>query len=203
MKKYIAITFLLLSYSSIQAKIVHDLNKYGILIVHFVSEEKMPTIEMFQEDCETAVDIASSNPKIIQIQFKNNQNELIAWIEKDKLSNWHKDFEDLIKGFSSFDEYDVIYGDSVLVRRTIPAKYHIDTYHNGKLESTYVSDWKGGYLAPSSSEYVSGNTRIVSKTYVTPSKIESHWEKPIIGRNLIRKGETIKLLEIYSYESKK
>lgn len=49
------------------------------------------------------------------------------------------------------------------------AKYRQETYLNGKLQSTYESDWSHGWFAPETSTYKSGRDTYVTKTfYVGP-----------------------------------
>lgn len=48
-------------------------------------------------------------------------------------------------------------------------KYRVETYHNGKLYSTYETDWSHGYFRPETSTYRSGSITIVDKKmYVEP-----------------------------------
>ena len=57
--------------------------------------------------------------------------------------------------------------------RTSGAKYRQETYLNGKLQSTYESDWSAGWFAPETSTYKSGGDTYVTKTFYIPPKSET------------------------------
>lgn len=57
--------------------------------------------------------------------------------------------------------------------RTSGAKYRQETYLNGKLQSTYESDWSAGWFAPETSTYKSGGDTYVTKTFYVPPKSET------------------------------
>ena len=198
MNKFVLITLLTFWLANSKAEIITDINKHGIMFVHFIYDDYQPTIKMFHSDWETAINIAIKNTKVKQIQFKDTNKATIAWIEKPQFYNWETVFHKIVNDFSSFDKTETVYGDSILRHRKYPAKYHKDTYKNGKLISQFVSDWNGGEFKPSRSEFITGDDRFVSKTYVTPARTEGYWEKPIIGNRIIEKGETVRLKEIYS-----
>lgn len=72
--------FLLSLFCSILSKadIVFDVNKYGVMIVHFEYDEDPPSLEIFKNDWNSALNIASSKSTVKQIQFKDTKNETIA-----------------------------------------------------------------------------------------------------------------------------
>lgn len=181
----------------LNANIEYNVNKHGVMFVHFVVNDENPTIDLFKNDWNNAVNIAASNNSVKQIQFMDSKDDIIAWINKDNYSNAYNVLDAVIKKFDSFNETENVYGDSVLVKKRIPAQYHSDTYINGKLESTYSSDWNHGYFPPSTSTYVSGGVTYVTKKYFTPEKISNKWEKRIIGKKIIQKGEDVRIAEIY------
>lgn len=57
-------------------------------------------------------------------------------------------------------------------KRTSGAKYRQETYLNGKLQSTYESDWSAGWFAPETSTYRSGSDTYVTKTFYVAPKSE-------------------------------
>lgn len=191
--------FLLSLFCSILSKadIVFDVNKYGVMIVHFEYDEDPPSLEIFKNDWNSALNIASSKSTVKQIQFKDTKNETIAWMTKDNISNSNQIFEKMVDRYSTFDEVELVYGDSVWIRDKKPAQYHSDTYKDGKLISAYASDWSQGYFSPSSSTYTSGGATYKTKTYYTPAQYNGYWKKPIKERNVIKKGIEVKLTEIY------
>lgn len=190
--------FLMLYALSVNAEIDYKVNKYGVMTVNFMCADETPTIEQFKSDWDKAIDIAASNPKVKQIQFKNTKNEMFVWIEKANISNSNSVYEKFVSGFAAFDEVKVVYGDSVLVTKKTPAQYHKDTYINGKLDSQFTSDWEQGYFKPSTSTFKRGNDTYTSKTYYTAPKYSNSWERPVKERKVVKKGETIKLEEIYN-----
>ncbi len=199
MKKLFLILFLSQCFVGINAKVNYNINKHGVMFVYFYYSDSIPTINLFFQDWKTSIDIANSNPNVKQLQFMDKRENLFAWLERSQFSTWEALFNKTIDGFSSLDKYDVTY-DSVYTSVRIPAEYHIDTYYNGKLESTYVSDWDGGYIAPSTSEYKSRGNTIKKKKYVKPAYIKKYWVKKATERKLIQKGVDVKLEEIYSKE---
>ena len=52
------------------------------------------------------------------------------------------------------------------------AKYRQETYLNGKLQSTYESDWSAGWFAPETSTFKSGGDTYVTKTFYVPPRSE-------------------------------
>jgi len=190
----IGITFLL-NYAN--ANIVYDVNKYGVMMVNFVYSGEDLTTDMLVGDYSKAVDFAYQNPKVKQIQFKDNKGDIIIWANKSDFKILNNKFEELIKDFSKFDIIETIYGDSVLKETIIKAQYHCDTYLNGKLESEYTSDWESGYFRPSTSIYQTSTDIYRKEVYYTPKRKEYKWEVPIKEKRIIRKGEDIKLHEIY------
>lgn len=181
----------------LNANIEYNINKHGVMFVHFVVNNENPTIDLFKDDWSNAVNIAASNNSVKQIQFMDSKDEMIAWINKENLSNSKNVLEDVIIKFDSFNETENVYGDSVLVKKKTPAQYHSDTYKNGKLESTYSSDWNLGYFPPSTSTYVSGGVTYVTKKYYSPEKTRNIWEKRILGKKIVKKGEDVRIAEIY------
>lgn len=200
MNKWMLIIIFNCLFLSVHAKINYEVNKYGVMFVYFVYEDSLPTIDIFKQDWESAITIASTNNKVKQIQFKNGQNELIVWLNRNQLLSWEKEYEKIIGTFPSDDITEPIYGDSVLSSYTVPAQYHIDEYINGQLKNTYVSDWNGGRMAPKTSTYTTGRDKYVTKTYVVPAHKINQWVRPKIGYKTIRKAEDLqleKLLGIY------
>jgi len=114
------------------------------MFVYFVYDDSVPSIDMFKQDWTQAFDIAYTNKRVKQIHFKNNKEQLFTWIEKGCFSERDREFERIVNDFSSFDITEIIYDDSVLVRERVPAQYRSDTYKNGRLLSSYTSDWDGG-----------------------------------------------------------
>ena len=196
MKKYLFLFVGLMIAVSSHSRIKCEVNKYGVMSVYFVYSDSLPTIGMFWEDCESAINTALVNKKVSQVQFKNIENNVIFWVQSDRFKYWRAEFEKVVKEFSKFDVVEAV-GDSILVTSRTPAKYHSDTYKNGVLLSTYTSDWDGKSFTPRTSEYVSRGDRFVTKTYVTPQKSERNWEVRIKERRIVKKGEDVKLLEIY------
>lgn len=183
------------SYSEINYKV----NKYGVMSVYFVYSDSLPTIEMFSKDCEDAINTALSNKKVSQVHFRSPENNMIFWVSSNRFEYWRQDFENVIKEFPKYDVYDTTKAnvDSVLVTKEIPAKYHEDTYENGVLTSTFTTDWDGGQIAPKTSQYRSEGYHIEKKTYVVPRHIEKYWRVTTPKRDVIKKGEEIKLQGIY------
>jgi hypothetical protein len=199
MKKIITFLFLsLYTLLTVYADIDYNVNKYGVMFVNFVVEDEKPTIDLFKSDWNNAINIASSNKSVKQIQFKNADGGLLTWIDKNNFINSSKIFEEIVSQFSSFDEIETTYSDNVSewkMKLKTPPQYHSDTYKNGKLVDTYSSDWKQGPFPASSSTYKSGGDTYITKTYFTPAKYD--YDKPIIERKIIKKGEDVKLSEIY------
>ncbi len=176
---------------SINAKIEYDINKYGVMFVHFIYNDSIPTIDMLKQDWEYAFDIACTNKKVKQIQFRDKRENLFFWIEKGWFSDKDIEYDKMINNFTSYDLTDTIYGDSILLYDRIPAKYHSDTYKNGELVSSYVSDWSGGTIDPSTSRYSSGGDTYVTETYVKPAYTKAYWYRPVIGHKTIKKGSPV------------
>ena len=199
MKKLFTFLFLsLYTLSSIYADIEYNINKYGVMFVYFVVVDDNPTVDLFNRDWNNAINIASSNKSVKQIQFKIADGGSLVWIDKNNFSNSNKLFEDIVSQFSSFDEIETIYSDNVSewkMKLTTPPQYHSDTYKNGKLVETYSSDWNQGPFSASSSTYKSGGDTYITKKYYTPAKYD--YVKPIKERKIIKKGEDVKLSEIY------
>lgn len=197
MKRVCLYLVLMLYTMSINARIEYNINKYGVMMVNFVCDDKELTTDLFKSDWDKAIDIALSNQKVTQVQFKNVKGEILTWIMRNDLSNSSSVFDKLVSDFSNYDEVEIIYGDSVLERNKIPAQYHKDTYLNGKLESQFSSDWNQGYFKPTTSTYKSGNNIYRTETYYTPVQYNNRWKREIIERKVTKKGETKKLEEIY------
>lgn len=202
MRKLLISSVMLLSVLSINARIEYIINKYGVMMVNFVSDDDSLTLDLFRKDWNEAIDIATSNKKVKQIQFKNTRNEIISYIAIDNIANSNDLFNKLVEDFSNYNETETVYGDSVLVTHRTKAQYHSDTYINGKLDSQYTSDWESGYFAPSESTYKSGNNVYRTKKYYTAPKIERKWERKVIEQRIVKKGETKKLEEIYKRTNK-
>ncbi len=185
---------------NVNAKIKYDVNKYGVMFVYFVYIDSLPTLDVFKQDWESAINIAKANNKVKQIQFKNCQNEIFIWFNSSQYEKWEREYEKVIKDFPSKDIIEPIYGDSVLITHSVPAEYHSETYKNGKLTDTFVSDWSGGRMSPSQSTHTIGKDTYVTKTYVVPAHKRNEWERPIIGHKTIQKAKDLqkeKLKEIY------
>lgn len=181
------------------SEIKYKVNKYGVMNVYFVYTDSLPTIEMFSADCENAINTAISNKKVKQVHFKSPEDNMIFWVESNRFKYWKNDFEKVVREFPKYNVYDTTKAqvDSVLVTSEIPAKYHEDTYENGVLTSTFTSDWDGGQFSPKTSQYNSGGYNYVTKTYVIPRHIESNWIVKTKKRDIVKKGEEVKLQEIY------
>ena len=114
MKKLFTFLFLsLYTLSSIYADIEYNINKYGVMFVYFVVVDDNPTVDLFNRDWNNAINIASSNKSVKQIQFKIADGGSLVWIDKNNFSNSNKLFEDIVSQFSSFDEIETIYSDNV------------------------------------------------------------------------------------------
>lgn len=182
---------------TICAKVEYNINKYGVMMVSFVCDTDSPSTEQFRLDWLQAIKIATKEKKVKQVQLNDSKGGIIGWSNINSLHSLNEIFEQVISGFKDFDEYEIIYGDSVRHRLTTPAQYHSDTYRNGVIESSYSSDWTSGYFAPKTSTYKSGGVTYTIKTYYTPQKVEYKWERQIKDRKMIRSGEKIRLSQIY------
>ena len=186
---------------SINAKINYNINKYGVMMIYFVSDTDSLTTEQFRLDWAKAIEIAASEKEVKQVQLKDNKDDIIGWANRNNLSSLNETLEKIISEFSKFDEFENIYGDSIRKTITTPAQYHSDTYKNGVKESSYTSDWNSGYFAPKTSTYKSGYDTYTTKTYYTPRQREYRWERPVKERKIIRSGESFRLSQIYKLDN--
>jgi hypothetical protein len=197
MRKLILLFVMTVNALFICAKVEYDINKYGVMMVSFVSDTDSLSTEQFRLDWLQAIEIATKEKKVKQVQLKDSKGDIIGWSNINNLYSLNKILEKVIYEFKDFDEFENIYGDSVKTSITTPAQYHSDTYKNGVEESSYSSDWTSGYFAPKTSTYRSGGDTYTTKTYYTPQKIEYRWERQIKGRKIVRSGERFRLSQIY------
>lgn len=197
MNKLVLFFVLLLLSQTSKSEIVYEINKYHVMIVTFVSKTDSLTTDLFELDWKKAIQIASTNKKVKQIQLKDNSGGIIGWADKKNISSLNNILDKIIQDFPTFDKRQIIYGDSVKTTTIIPAQYHSDVYKNGRLESEYSSDYTQGFFAPKTSTYKSGSDTYTTRTYYTPVKYIHKWTRPVVENKIIEKGETVRLRQIY------
>lgn len=198
MKKILLLlSLLVINAISVNAKINYTTNKYGVMMVYFVCDNDSLSTEQFRLDWAEAISIAESDKKVKQVQLKDNKGEIIGWADKSNIKSLNKTLEKIISEFSQFDEYETIYGDSVLETEIIPEKYNVDTYRNGVKESSYSSDWNSGYFPPETSTYTSGGVTYKTRKYYTSKRTISKWVRPVKEHKLTRSGALYRLSQIY------
>ena len=192
--------FILFSFTllSLKSEIKYDINKYGVMSVFFTCyDTDSLTSSLFKDDWNNAIEIALNNKKVKQIQFKNRNGDIIAWSDKKNYLSLEKELNKIL--------YETVFvrTDSIIGRKTVYSddkpQYKIDTYKNGKLISTYSSDWDGGHVEPKYSTHKIYDDTYETKTYVSynkkrPLQVENiyYYEEKLIDR----KDLTI-LKEIY------
>lgn len=184
MKKFItalSIFFLLSMTASAAVRTSLKGSKGDVLVAEFylLTSDSL-TVDYVLNDYKDLLERAVNNKKCKSIYIFTADNSLYKIIKKDTLDV----SKELNRFETNFDN--ITYTASVSIpngtRREFVSgpKYVSKTYHNGRLDSVYESDWSGGSFSTETSTYRSGYDTYETKTYYQPAQYKTVTDYKIV-----------------------
>ena len=199
-KTYMVILTIFVFCFSVSAEIKTEKHGKTLIVKFYTDGYNQVTEERFQNDFTNAMQVAI-NQKCTAVAFKDNTGgwyKIIKGKKELQFIKTHLDKVMLEIEKMQITETKRTQKPSKRPISTGKAKYRVDTYINGILESTYETDWEGDYFEPSTSTYTSGQYKCVTKTYYVPKEtIYIDVMVPIYETMVITKGITAFAEKVY------
>ena len=193
---------LLVISTSLSASIRTEKTSKNLIVDFYATRNTEIDFEYIEKDIRQAFSKAIQQ-KCNSILFRNNKGSFFKIIkgkdEVTKVEYYINEIKNEIDAMSIID-----YKEGKLLRtektRISGPKYRSETYINGRLDSTYETDWTLGYFTTETSTYKSGNYTYVTKTFYVPEKYDIKEIRETGTKTIIQSGISSFVTETYHIE---
>lgn len=169
---FITITSTIIFCSSISATVVTKKSGKSLIVEFHTKSLSEVSIEYIETDFRKAM-AEANNQNSSTVLFKDNVGNFYKIVKgKDKISQVDQCCNELKNEIAKMAVHSSVQGEKIKTERVKlrNPQYRSETYINGRLDSTYETDWTTGYFPPETSSYKTGNRTYVIKTYYVPEQ---------------------------------